>query len=320
MCVYRLSWLAFAAFVALAGCREEPAADAYGNFKADEVTVAAQSAGRLLRLSVREGDRVAAGEVVGLVDTTQAGIQRRALQAQRRSLLAARQATLAQDPEIAAQVGALRAELETAEEELARTRRLYEKQAATARELNQREGEAAVLRRRIEQALARSGAVREQAAGARAQAEQVEAQLREIDRQLDEARLTNPVAGMVLTVTAEPGETVQPGAPLYTIADTDTLTLRAYAAGAQLPALRLGMAVQVLVDAEGGGLQTLEGRVSWIAAAAQFTPTPIQTRDERAELVYAFDVRVPNPEGALKIGMPGEVQFPKAPARTRQPR
>jgi HlyD family secretion protein len=116
----------------------------------------------------------------------------------------------------------------------------------------------------------------------------------------------------VLTVVAEAGETVQPGAPLYTVADLDTLRLRAYATGAQLPALRLGQPVEVLVDGAGGELQPLDGTVTWIAATAQFTPTPIQTRDERAELVYAFDVRVPNPDGLLKVGMPGEVRFTDA--------
>ncbi len=131
-----------------------------------------------------------------------------------------------------------------------------------------------------------------------------------------DARVVNPTTGTVLTVLAERGETVQPGTPLYTVADLDTLTLRAYASGTQLPRLRLGASVQVVVDGEDGDLQTLTGTVTWIAAEAQFTPTPIQTRDERAELVYAFDVRVPNPDGLLKVGMPGEVRF--AASRTEE--
>jgi HlyD family secretion protein len=301
----------------LSGCRDGDAPDAYGNFEATEVTVSAEAQGRLIRFSVREGNRLADGQVVGLVDTTQLALQRQALLAQRQSLLAQRQATLAQDPEIDAQIGALQAQLETAEEELARTRRLYADQAATARELNQREGEVTVLNRQIQQARARSGTVREQATGVAAQVRQVDSQVREVERRMQDAQILNPVPGTVLTVVAERGETVQVGAPLYTVADLDTLKLRAYATGNQLPRLRLGMTVDVLVDDGGGGLTALPGEVVWIAANAQFTPTPIQTRDERAELVYAFDVRVSNPDGFLKVDMPGEVRFhPPSPADT----
>lgn len=299
------------AIILFSGCGHEPESDAYGNFRATEVTVSAQAQGRLVAFTAEEGARLVAGEIVGLVDTTQLALQRQALLAQRTGLIAQRQAILAQEPEIAAQAGALRAQLATAEEELGRTRRLYDDDAATARELNQRQGEVAVLQRQVEQALARSGGVREQAGSIAAQVGQTEAQLREIGTRIDDARVRNPEAGTVLSVVARRGETVHPGAPLYTIANIDTLTLRAYATGRQLPRLRIGMPVDVVVDETGGGTQTLPGRVTWIASDAQFTPTPIQTRDQRAELVYAFDVRVANPDGRLKIGMPGEVRFGK---------
>lgn len=297
------------ALLIFGGCGDGGEPDAYGNFEATETTVSAEAQGRLLRFDVDEGDRLAEGAVVGLIDTTKLRLQRRSLGAQRQSVLAQRQATLAQEPEVAAQAGALRAQLETASEELVRTQRLFADGAATARELNQREGEVAVLRRQIEQATARARTVRAQAASVAAQAGQIEAQIGEIDERMRDARVVNPTAGTVLTVLAARGETVQPGTPLYTVADLDTLTLRAYVGGAQLPRLRLGQSVEVLVDGEDGALRSLTGTVTWIAAEAQFTPTPIQTRDERAELVYAFDVRVPNPEGLLKVGMPGEVRF-----------
>lgn len=295
--------------VVLSGCDGEDEADAYGNFRATEVTVSAQAQGRLVRFGVDEGDDLEEGAVVGLVDTTQLAIQRRALLAQRQSLVAQRQAALAQEPEIAAQVAGLERQLETAERELERTRRLHEDGAATARELDQRESEVDVMRRQIEQAEARGGVVREEASSITAQGSQLEAQVDEIEQRMLDARVTNPEPGTVLTVVARQGETVQMGSPLYTIARLDTLTLRAYAMGDQLARLRLGASVDVLVDDASRDLETLQGQVVWIADEAQFTPTPIQTRDERAELVYAFDVRVPNPEGLLKIGMPGEVRF-----------
>ena len=298
----------------LSGCGNDDAPDAYGNFEATEVTVSAEAQGRLIRFHAAEGDRLAEDEVIGLIDTTQLAFQRRALLGQRQSLLAQRRATLAQEPEIAAQVGALRAQLETAQKELGRTERLYEAQAATARELEQRQGAVAVLHQQVAQASARTGSVRDQALSVAAQVSQIESQVDEIEERIRDAQIVNPEPGTVLTVLAERGETVQPGAPLYTIAGLDTLKLHAYATGRQLPSLRLGMDVRVLVDDGSGGLRTLPGKVAWIAAEAQFTPTPIQRRDERAELVYAFDVRVPNPDGLLKIGMPGEVRFPDAAA------
>ena len=296
----------------LGGCGDGDPSDAYGNFEATEVTVSAEAQGRLVQFRADEGDRLAENEIVGLIDTTQLALQRRALLGQRQSLLAQRRATLAQEPEIAAQVGAVRAQLETAQKELERTQRLYEAQAATARELDQRQGEVAVLQQQMEQASARTGGVRDQASSVAAQVSQIESQVEEIEARIGDAQVVNPEPGTVLTVLAERGETVQPGLPLYTIARLDTLKLRAYVTGRQLPSLRLGMTTDVLVDDGSGGLQTLQGEVAWIAAEAQFTPTPIQTRDERAELVYAFDVRVPNPDGLLKIGMPGEVRFTNA--------
>ena len=108
---------------------------------------------------------------------------------------------------------------------------------------------------------------------------------------------------------APPVELVQPGQPLYRIANLDTLDLRAYVAASQLAGIRIGQQAEVRVDGEDGDLRVIAGRVTWISATAEFTPTPIQTRDERADLVYAVRVRVPNPDGTLKIGMPADVVF-----------
>lgn len=351
----QLRALTAVALLALAACDDGPDSDAFGTFEATETTVSAQAEGRLLAFTVDEGDRLGAGEVVGLVDTTQLATQRGALLAQRRQLrgqqrsllaqaAAARassdaasvqgRATLAQTGEAAASAAALAAQLATAREELARTERLFADQAATARELNQRRGEVAALAEQVEAAQARVRTIQAQAttsdAQARVQAVQagvpeaqaaaLDDQIAALDAQLDgiadrirNASIENPVAGTVLAVVAEAGELVRTGSPLYTVADLSSLKLRAYATGDQLPRLRLGAPVEVLVDDGAGGLAALRGEVTFIAADAQFTPTPIQTRDERAELVYAFDVRVPNPDGLLKVGMPGEVRFLETP-------
>ena len=337
----------------LAACGADDEADAYGNIEATETVVSAEADGRLLAFTAQEGDILAAGEVVGLVDTTQLSAQRDGLLAQRRQLLGQQRSLLAQaraslasrdaaleagDATFAgvaeAQAGAdaVAAQLQTAREEAARTQRLYADDAATARELNERQGQVAVLEEQVRQARARAASIRAQAgdlglAGPRAgrpgrrprgagrRHRGPDRRDRRPTRRPSHDRIANafveaPVGGTVLTVVAEPGETVRTGSPLFTLADLSSVTLRAYASGNQLAQIRLGMPVEVRVDDGSGGLRTFRGEITAIASEAQFTPTPIQTRDERAELVYAFDVRLTNPEGFLKVGMPGEVRFP----------
>jgi HlyD family secretion protein len=286
----------------LAGCRkDEP--DAYGNFEADEVVVSAEGSGRLLRFEPREGQALDAGAVVALIDTTSLALQTQELASHE---AASRTRTL----EAEAQIGVLQAQLSTAREEHARTLRLYRAEAATAQQLNLAEGEVRVLEERIQAARAQTEAVRQEVGGVQARTAQVQEQIRK-------SQVINPAAGTVLAAYAETGEFVQPGQPLYKVADLRTLTLRAYVSGAQLTAVRIGQPVTVQVDGpEGEERLRFPGTVTWVSAEAEFTPTPIQTREERTEQVYAVQVRVLNPDGVLKIGMPGEVVLaPAAPAK-----
>jgi HlyD family secretion protein len=141
------------------------------------------------------------------------------------------------------------------------------------------------------------------------QVRSLDAQIRQIDARIDDASITNPAAGTVLTVVARAGEVVGVGSPLYTVADLGALTLRAYATGDQLARISINSPVDVLFAAGDGEMETRRGAIRWISAEAEFTPSTVQTRDESAELVYAFEVRVPNADGRLRIGMPGEVRF-----------
>ena len=125
----------------------------------------------------------------------------------------------------------------------------------------------------------------------------------------------NPISGTVLAAYAHPGEVIQASQPLYRIANLDTLIFRAYVGESQLGSVRIGQAVSVQADRGDGKLMTVPGVVSWVASRAEFTPTPVQTRDERADLVYQVKVRVPNPGGELKIGMPGDMVIRAAPKR-----
>lgn len=178
--------------------------------------------------------------------------------------------------------------------------RLYSVQAATAQQLNQARGSVTALREQLDVARKQTGAVRSETGG-------VDARIRQVDEQISNYTIINPASGTVLATYAEVGELVQPGRPLYKVADLDTMTLHAYISGAQLASIRIGQMVDIAIDRGPEERLTMQGRVSWIASEAEFTPTPIQTREERVDLVYGVKVRVPNRDGRLKIGMPGEL-------------
>ncbi|MGH7517466.1 MAG: HlyD family secretion protein [Gemmatimonadales bacterium] len=277
--------------VALVSCRNENA-DAYGNFEATEVTVAAEVGGRLLSFGLEEGDRVAKNTVVGVVDTIPLLLERQAL-------VARRAAAAARAEEARTNIAALEVQRSIADRELARTERLLKAAAATAQQGDRAERDARVVREQLAGAqAARRSAVQEVAA--------LDAQVASIDDRLARSRVTSPLDGTVLARYVEPGEFVQPGQPLFKLASLDSLIFRAYVSHAQLSQLRLGQQVTVGVD-QSDSIATLPGRVTWIASAAEFTPTPIQTRDERVDQVYAVKVAVANPDRRLRIGMPGEL-------------
>jgi len=281
----------FLTALALASCSNEDA-DAYGNFEATEVTVAAEVGGRLLRFGLEEGDRLAKDSVVGLVDTIPLVLERQALAARRA-------AAAARARETDANIGALEVQRRIADRELARTERLLKQAAATAQQGDRAEHDARVVLEQLAGARAARASARQEVAA-------LDAQLASIDDRLARSRITSPLTGTVLARYVEPGEFVQAGQPLFKLASLDSLTFRAYVGNAQLTQLRLGQQVEVGVD-RGDSIATFPGRVTWIASAAEFTPTPIQTREERADQVYAVKIAVANPDGRLRIGMPGEL-------------
>jgi HlyD family secretion protein len=281
----------------LAACRAH-GPDAYGNFEATEVTVAAEVGGRLLALDLAEGDRVQAGAVVAVVDTVP-------LLLERRELVARREAAAYRARQASASIAALDVEATIAERERARTERLLQASAATAQQGDRAEQQARVAREQLVGARAARGT-------AAKDVQAIDAQIAQLDDRLARSRIVSPQDGTVLARYVEPGELVQAGQPLFKVAELDSLTFRAYVSHAQLTSLRLGQRVQVGVD-RADSIVAHPGRITWIASAAEFTPTPIQTRDERADQVYAVKVMVPNADGSLRIGMPGELVLDTAP-------
>ena len=281
--------------VSLVACTKAKEPDAYGNFEADEVTVSSQTSGQLLSFVPVEGVRLARGALVGVVDTSQ-------LVLERQQIIAQRAAGGARVAEAADQIGVLEVQREIARRTFERTRRLFDQRAATAQQLDQAERDYRVLVAQIE-------AARSQRQSVSKDVTSTDARVAQIADRIGKSHILNPEPGTVLAIYAKQGEVVQIGQPLYKIASLDTLTLRAYVAERQLAAVKLGQRVQVHVDQGDGKLITAAGTVSWVASKAEFTPTPVQTRDERTGLVYAVKVLVPNPNGAFKIGMPADIDL-----------
>lgn len=320
-----------------AACSREPQPDAYGNVEATEVVVSSEVGGQLTTFTIEEGQTLAAGDKAGTVDPTQLTLQRQQAAAQRdaaasrvgeinsqvQAATAQREALQAQRDAALAQRGALQSQLEIARRNHERMQRLYAQQAATAQQLDQAERDDRVLQDQIkaqDQQIAAQGrqvaaqnaqviAAQQQHRTAQTQIAAADAQVAQLDDRIRRAAVTNPSPGTVLVTYAEPGEIVQVGQPLYKIADLGTVDVRAYVTEPQLASVKVGTEARVTVDAGDDKRETLNGTVSWVSTQAEFTPTPIQTRDERADLVYAVKIRVPNQNGMLKIGMPVDVEF-----------
>jgi len=282
------------AVVAACGRDEQP--DAYGNMEAIEVVVGSQASGQLTSFAPVEGQAVASGAIAAVVDTT-------ALALQLQQVIAQRATSVSRVGEVVKQAGVLETQRAIAARAYERTKRLFDQQAATAQQLDQAERDYRTLIAQIEVARAQERTAGQDIAS-------TDARVAQIRDQIAKARVVNPVAGTVLATYVKAGEIVQPGQPLYRIANLDTLELRAYVGEAQLSSIMLGQTVQISVDVGNNGRQTLPGIVSWISSRAEFTPTPIETRDERSNLVYAVKIRVANRGSALKIGMPADVELP----------
>jgi HlyD family secretion protein len=333
---------AVAAFLAIGACSRRAEPDAYGNVEATEVIVGAEASGRLVSYTVNDGDKLAAGATVGAIDATQISLERDQLAAQHaatasrvnevrqqiQGLEAQRGATAAQRDAARAQRDALVSQHEIAKRAYDRTNRLVAQQAATTQQLDQAERDYRVLGDQIkaqdEQIKAfdrQIAAQTEQVQMARAQEQTVkrqvvaaEAQVSQAAERIRKAQVTSPIAGTVLTTYVKAGEVVQIGQPLFKIASLESVEVRAYVSEPQLAGIRLGQEARVSIDTGRNQRQTLQGTIAWISSQAEFTPTNIQTREERADLVYAIKIRVPNEHGILKIGMPADVEFAAASA------
>jgi len=289
---------ALLAAASTAGCNGEDGPDAYGNVETTEVVVGAETSGLLLWFGASEGSALESGALVAVIDTTQLILESDVIATQRAG-------SESRAREVARQIRALEVQRDIARRAYERTQRLFDQQAATSQQLDQAEREYRVLVEQTEAARAQRQTVGQDVASADARGAQIRDRIRR-------SQIRNPLAGTVLATYAEAGEFVQTGQPLYKVADLDSMIVRAYLLEVQLAQVRIGEPARVTIDVGADERRVLDGTVTWVSSEAEFTPTPIQTREERADLVYAVKIRVSNPARLLKIGMPADVQFPRA--------
>lgn len=281
-----------------AACGRNGDFDATGTFEATEVVVSAEAAGRILRFDAEEGDWLEAGRQVGAIDTVQLYLQKLQLERQRASVVSNR-------PDIAKQVASLREQIAKQQTERRRVENLLRDGAATTKQLDDIDAQIKVLDGQLE---AQLSTLRNNAASIDENSSSIELQIARIEDQLAKCRIASPVAGTVLAKYSEAGELASVGRPLMKVADLDRIYLRAYFTSDQLAALKLGQEVTVTADFGGDSRIDYPGRIVWIASESEFTPKTIQTRDSRANLVYAVKIAVEN-DGRLKIGLYGEVEL-----------
>ena len=277
-------------------CSKDAEFDAQGTFEATEVVVSSEAAGRILNFDIEEGMTIVANQAVGTIDSLQLHLQRKQLIAQQSALLTSR-------PDVKKQVASLREQIVKQKSELRRVDNMLSDGAATQKQKDDIEAQIKILEGQLEATLStldkNTSTINDNSVA-------LEAQIAALDDRISKCSILSPVGGTVLVKYAEAGELASVGKPLMKIADLGNIYLRAYFTSDQLANIKLGDEVKVVADFGGEERYDYTGRVAWISSESEFTPKTIQTKDSRANLVYAVKIAVEN-DGRLKIGLAGEV-------------
>jgi len=306
-------FIALIAISVLTACKSGNGnADASGTFEANEVIVSAESSGKLISFTVEEGQLIAKDSVVGTVDATNISLQKEQVES---SIQALGEKTADVSPQVKLledQLAVQQSQLNNLLHEQGRIQNLLKQDAATGKQLDDITAQVDVAKRTMnvtrQQIQVQQNNVATQNRSILSEGKPLQKRVAQLEDQLKKTTIVNPVAGTVLTKYAEQGEITSTGKALYKIADLSTITLRAYITGTQLSQVKLGQSVKVLVDDGAKKYKEYSGTISWVSDKAEFTPKTIQTKDERANLVYATKIKVKN-DGYLKIGMYGEVKW-----------
>ena len=277
-------------------CSKEAEFDAQGTFEATEVIVSSEATGRILNFNIEEGMTIVANQAVGTIDSLQLHLQRKQLLAQQSALLTSR-------PDVKKQVASLREQIVKQKSELRRVENMLSDGAATQKQKDDIEAQIKILEGQLEATLS---TLSKNTSTINDNSVALEAQIAALDDRISKCRILSPIGGTVLVKYAEAGELASVGKPLMKIADLKNIYLRAYFTSDQLVNIKLGDDVKVVADFGGEERYDYTGRVAWISSESEFTPKTIQTKDSRANLVYAVKIAVEN-DGRLKIGLAGEV-------------
>jgi len=282
----------------LAACNNESKFDASGSFEAVEVIISAEANGTLKEFTIEEGQTLLSGQYIGYVDSVQLYLKKKQLESQIAALLAKK-------PDIAIQLSALQEQLKATEIEQKRIDNLVKSGAATTKQLDDINAQIEIVKKQI---AAQKSTLVISSDGINKDIQPLQIQVEQLEDQLQKCKIINPINGTVITKYAEQNEMAITGKALYKIADLSSIIIRAYVSGDQLSLIKLNQKVKVHTDDGSGGFREDEGTVTWISDKAEFTPKTIQTKDERANMVYATKIKVKN-DGTYKIGMYCEINF-----------
>jgi len=293
--MYKLVFLFAGIILLMSACsNRNHVADAYGNFEATDIIISSEASGTILNFKIEEGQELKKDDTVGLVDTIQLYLKKKQLAAQRKM-------AATKDENLSAQIDVLKEQKKNLLIDKNRIDKLFKDGAATAKQVDDINGNIQVVDKQIETVKTQNPSVFNELQAYTKQIDQIEDQIKK-------SIIINPVNGTVLEKYVEPHEMAVIGKLLYKIADLSKMYLRVYISGSQLPNVKIGQKVEVLIDKDEKDYRKLEGEISWISSQTEFTPKIIQTKEERVNMVYAMKVFVKN-DGSLKIGMPGEVNF-----------
>lgn len=288
-----------ASVMALTACNNTPDYDASGFFEATEVTISAESAGKIMTLDAEEGDILSAGETIAMIDTVPLHLERLQLEGQR-------DVTAVQRPDITTQLAATRQELSKQQSERRRIENLLAAGAATTKQLDDINSAIKVLEDRLK---AQQSTLSKSASQAEKAVDVIDTQIARLNDRIERCKVVAPIDATVVTKFCEAGEYAAPGKPIVKIADLKKMKLTAYFTSEQLADLKIGQEVTVLANYGGDTIKEYPGKIVSIASESEFTPKNIQTQDSRSNLVYAVKIAVDNNDGKLKIGSFGNVRL-----------
>ncbi len=278
--------------------RNENDFDASGSFEAVETIISSEANGKLLSFTLNEGDHLMPNQVVGTIDSTSLILSREQLKQNQKAILSSR-------PQIQVQLDALDKELANAIKDRDRVANLVKGDVASQKQLDDTELRIVIIKSKID---AQKSSLESNSTSLTEQGGSVSSQLNLLNDQIKKCSIINPVEGTVLSKYAEPNEITAIGKPLYKIADLSTMVLRVFVSGDQLPKIKIGQNVKIFTDSGDDKFKETQGTITWISDKSEFTPKTIQTKDERANMVYAVKINVKN-DGYYKIGMYGEIKF-----------